>query len=208
MKSGLGLALVVILTATGCASAVGAGGAPVDAEGDREETVESTASALVVCPDEGTPLALVTRPMDQAIEDARLAFNAAEVNGGSWRSVTGVSLFRYSKCVSPSPTLADLEAELPSDVQQTIGGLRGADTLDRTGVEADRFLSGPNGSVTLAAIDTWAGGSIRNRSRVEAQVHWDEVPCHNCTDHAAVVVLHYPHRRKVIVIYASYGWDS
>lgn len=176
-------------------------GCTAPSEPPPEADVESIESDLTKCA-APTPLVLTPVKTKRAIEDARVAFNAAQVNGGSWQEISSVALFRYTKCMST----ADLASALPSDTIQTIQSLRGADTLDRLAIEGDRFLSGPSGAPLLGAIDAWVGPT--RAASATGTRHWDEVPCHNCTDHMVVTVIHVPAARRVVVLSGKYGWDS
>ena len=122
VRRSLGLVAFVVLAAsgTGCS-------AHLDGQGDEE--TESAESDLVGCPANGAPLALTLMAPRASIEATRLAFNAAQPNGGSWRSVSAIALYRYDRC-APAPSLEDLEAVLPSDTQQNIDMLRGVASLD------------------------------------------------------------------------------
>lgn len=183
--------LLSIVLFTGCAAP------PSDADGE----VDSNESDLKRCA-AVEPLVLTPVQTKKAMESARVAFNAAEGNGGSWKSIGSITLFRYTKCMSTTA----LEDALPSDVVQNIQALRGSDALDRTAIEGDRFFVGTSGVPVLAAIDAWIGPAAA-QTGVGVR-HWDEVPCHNCTDHDVISVLHFPAARRVVVVSGRYGWDS
>lgn len=190
MRTSFSVLLSLVLF-TGCAAP------PPDAEGE----VDSSESDLKRCA-AVEPLVLTPVKTKKAMESARVAFNAAEGNGGSWKSIGSIALFRYTKCMSTSA----LEDALPSDVVQNIQALRGSDVLDRTAIEGDRFFVGTSGAPLLAAIDAWVGpAGAQSGTGVR---HWDEVPCHNCTDHEVISVLHFPAARRVVVVTGRYGWDS
>lgn len=165
---------------------------------DAEET-ETAVDALKQCP-------LTLAPAASAdVEAARLAFNAAETNGGSWKTIASIQLFGYARCAR-SASLETIVNALPSDIVQTIQGMPLAESVDRRGLVTDRFLSGTSGSALLGALDSWAGPrGLNATTAVRSTV---EVPCHNCTDHESVLVVSNPKTRKVVVLSGRFGWDS
>lgn len=88
---------------------------------DGEET--ETAVALKQCPLVLTPAA------SGDVEAARLAFNAAETNGGSWKTIASIQLFEYARCARTSASLETIVNALPPD--QTIQGMPLAESVDQ-----------------------------------------------------------------------------
>lgn len=170
-----------------------------------DESAESTEDALARCPTGGITLALEPETLSPDLESARITSNEARGGGGSWTVIDAIETYSYDRCVRPSPSLAEIVAALPDGTQQDLASLRGETSLDRAAIETSRFLGGPAGEPMLDALDGWARTGARTLSGLE---RWDEVRCHNCTDHQSLTVLRYRTSRKVVVIRAHYGWDS
>lgn len=145
-------------------------------------------------------LSLIARdasPLDAAV---RAAHAACPRTGGSWCSVGPAWAFAHSRCVTPTPTVQQINEEALRETD------RSGAFDPRYGVSLSRaalLMTQTFKSGLLSAIDGFAGDTMVQATQFES-----EEPCHNCHQFALKFVLYYPRTQVVVVVDGSYGYDS
>ncbi|HMU38068.1 MAG TPA: hypothetical protein PKE31_03570 [Pseudomonadota bacterium] len=136
-------------------------------------------------------------PLSTAV---KAAHDACPRTGGSWCSVGPAWAFDYPRCVSMTPTQAQInEAALAETDRSGVYDVRYGHSLTR----AELLLEQTFKRGLLTSIDAFAGDTNVSATRFES-----EEPCHNCHQFSLKYVLFYPRTQTVVVIDGSHGYDS
>lgn len=156
--------------------------------------------ACDVVPPATVALSLASRDASALAPAVRAADAACPRTGGSWCNVAAALAFAHPRCVSPAPTVQQINEEALRESDRSgafdprYGVALSRDSLRMT----QAFRTG-----LLAAIDAFVGDTDLHATQFES-----EEPCHNCHQFALKYVLYYPRKQTVVVVDGSYGYDS
>lgn len=146
------------------------------------------------------PFTLIVKDASALLPAVRAAHAACPRNGGSWCTVDSGAAFTYPRCLTMTPTLAEMAAAAVSATDH--GGVYDP-RYGRALTRAELAMTSAFRTGLLSAVDAFA-----RDTDVRATFYESEEPCHNCHQYSLKYVLIYPRTRTIVVVDGTHGYDS